>query len=223
MLGWVLWKSFAMVCLTILGTAQSEVEESQNRSELGTPAFGEDVYSVAMTCKQTIFQRWTGPNALDEIGTLVNMTLDAAKEDGSLYGENTTYADATRALVERQLASCVVSITRGDLLTAESPGGLSESDVDRLLGSTAIGTNLTEKQKEMVDNAMKNERRRDGESPAILGIQVHTVPWWGQILYMLGVVAAACYVVFLAIRKLTKKDKEKKEEKAKKDAKKKGS
>merc|ERR1711918_120045 len=88
----------------------------------------------------------------------------------------------------------------------------SESAMDRILGGAALNFNLTEEEYVTIDNAYRNQVAST-EAPALLGIQVHRVPWWLQILYMIGVVAALAWVIMKAVTALTARDREKEKEK----------
>eukprot|EP00439_Symbiodinium_sp_Y106_P041115 s1900_g5.t1 len=59
--------------------------------------------------------------------------------------------------------------------------------------------------RELYDKALAGEAS-NSEAPSIMG--VHRVPLALQLLYMVGVVAAVSYVVFLVVRQLTARDKE---------------
>merc|ERR1712187_673360 len=96
-------------------------------------------------------------------------------------------------------------------LASDKGGGLSDAAVDRLLGGPATSFNLTTEDFNDYDNAIKNEVSIKKDAPSILGVQVDRVPWWLQIVYMVGVVVAMCYVVMLAVNKLMARDKEKEE------------
>merc|ERR1712083_1292076 len=110
------------------------------------------------------------------------------------------YTTATRLLAERQLASCAREITTADL-KADMAAGLSDAAVERLLGGTATSFNLSAQDQEDYDKAIRGDTVRK-ESPSILGVQVHNIPLWLQLVYMIAVVAAISYVVMLAVRKL---------------------
>merc|ERR1719407_232732 len=78
-----------------------------------------------------------------------------------------------------------------------------------------VSYNMTEEERDTMDDAFRNQQANSGE-PALLGIQVHRVPWWLQIIYMIGVVAALAWVIMKAVGKLTERDRSKEEEIAKK-------
>merc|ERR1712070_166177 len=118
------------------------------------------------------------------------------------------YSEATRILAVAQLASCARTVTLADV-EADTSGSLSEIAVERLLGGPqAVGFNLTEEEHQTIDDAFRNQQA-SSEAPALLGIQVHRVPWWLQILYMIGVVAALAWVIMKAVTALTARDREK--------------
>merc|ERR1712039_53605 len=153
------------------------------------------------------------------IGMLVNESILKSTEALAAAGANETeangslkpelnYTTATRLLAERQLKSCSQEITTADL-AADQGAGLSDAAVERLLGGTAFEFKLTEVDLLEYDKAIKEEVSLRREAPSILGVQVHNVPWWLQILYMVGVLAALIYVVMLAVNKLMARDKEK--------------
>mmetsp|Transcript_46847 Transcript_46847/g.111483 ORF Transcript_46847/g.111483 Transcript_46847/m.111483 type:complete len:233 (-) Transcript_46847:56-754(-) len=166
-----------------------------------------DSVAVMLACKRAIWKKWSSATAFEEIGALVNETIDKSRPD--LDGEPTlNYSEATRVLAERQLASCARMATAADVEADKAPGGLAETAVERLLGGVAKEFNLTDADREAFSDAFRQERV-DTDAPELLGIQVHRVPWWLQIIYIVAVLAAVCYVVYLVVIRLTSKDKEK--------------
>merc|ERR1711865_687747 len=142
------------------------------------------------------------------VGEMVNETIKATLIDGNESTPSMNYSEATKALAVAQLASCARSVTIVDAATDEK-GSLSEDAVERLLGgSTSLGFNLTEEEHHTMDDAFRNQVY-SSEAPSLMGIQVHSIPWWLQIVYMLGVVGALSYVIMKAVGSLSARDKEK--------------
>mmetsp|Transcript_90889 Transcript_90889/g.266107 ORF Transcript_90889/g.266107 Transcript_90889/m.266107 type:complete len:228 (-) Transcript_90889:164-847(-) len=197
----------AILCGTTLRVAAAEERAAGAEADDEQPApVPEAERSRAMlVCKHAIWKKWSG--GLEEIGALVNQTLEDAKLMGNVSELALNYTEATRELAFRQLASCSREVTAADL-EADKAGSLSEAAVDRLLGGPATGFNLTDEDRELFDKALRIEIV-NAEAPSILGIQVHRVPWWLQILYMVGVVAAVSWVVLLVVQRLTAREKEK--------------
>ncbi|CAE8610627.1 unnamed protein product [Polarella glacialis] len=168
-----------------------------------------------LACRSAILRKWS--SGFEEIGALVNSTLDAASAADGKSEAGMDYNKAARVLAERQMAACSREVTAADV-QAHKAGGLSEAAVERLLGGTALGFQLTEEDQKAYDKAF-SEEIVSSEAPSIMGVQVHRVPLWLQILYMVAVIAAISYVVLLVVRQLTQRDKEKAEraEKARKE------
>merc|ERR1712113_267259 len=106
-------------------------------------------------------------------------------------------------------------ITMSDL-EADKGKGLSEAAVNRLTGGLAAGLNLSQEDYESFDKTFRAEKK-DGDGPQVMGIKVHHVPWWLQILYMIGVVGAMTWVVLMGVKKLGTRDREKEERKLQKE------
>jgi len=201
--------------------AESAAKEDDSEADAMQPqqnATPAERDKMMVTCKHVVWRKWS-MGQMEEIGELVNETIDKAGDKAVVDADGNesnasepklNYSEATRALATAQLASCARSVTLADV-EADAGGSLSETAVERLLGGAAIGFNLTAEEHEVMDSAFKNRMADDGYGPALLGIQVHRVPWWLQIIYMLGVVGALCYVVMTAVGKLTERDREKSE------------
>lgn len=193
----------------------AEVETDGGDAESVERVAEKDRGRAVLACKYAMWKKWS--NGMEEIGALVNTTMDASRPADNIDGEPTmNYSEATRTLAYRQLASCIREITAADL-DAHKSNTLSDSAAERLLGGPALGSNLSAEDRKAYDQALKGERV-DGVAPSIMGVQVHRVPWWMQILYMLLVVAALCWVIKIAVERLTSRERE---EKARKEAKKK--
>merc|ERR1712176_1096054 len=106
--------------------------------------------------------------------------MGTVDENGTQSEPTMNYSEATRMLAIAQLASCARSVTLADIAAASS-GELSDSAAERLLGGPALGFNLSEEEKELFESAVKNQQT-DADAPQLLGIQVHNVPVWLQIL-----------------------------------------
>eukprot|EP00747_Dinoflagellata_sp_TGD_P185997 gnl/TRDRNA2_/TRDRNA2_42805_c0_seq1.p1 gnl/TRDRNA2_/TRDRNA2_42805_c0~~gnl/TRDRNA2_/TRDRNA2_42805_c0_seq1.p1 ORF type:complete len:161 (+),score=46.45 gnl/TRDRNA2_/TRDRNA2_42805_c0_seq1:2-484(+) len=155
---------------------------------------------------------------MDPVGALVNSTIEESRPDPDAE-PTMNYTEAARVLAERQLASCYRTVNAADVEADNGPGGLSDDAADRLLGGLAVGYNITDEEWDVINKALSAETTAS-EAPQILGIQVHSVPLFLQILYILGVGAAVCFVVRLVVQQLTKREREKEEEKnTKKEAK----
>jgi len=182
-------------------------EEASEAAEQLVPLKKEDRPRALIACKHAIWKKWSG--GLEEIGSLVNATVEASRrapnEEPAL-----NYSQATRVLAERQLASCSREITAADLEVDKS-GSLSDAAVDRLLGGPAAdNTGLSTEEKELFDKAFRGEIANT-DAPSIMGVQVHKVPVWLQVLYMVGVIAAVSCLVMFIVQRLTARDKEKQE------------
>merc|ERR1712151_1442734 len=117
--------------------------------------------------------------------------LPVTEEDGTLKPE-LNYTIATRKLAERQLASCAREFTTADL-KAEKGVGLSDAAVDRLLGGPASASTFSEEDFAAYDKAIREEVSHRQGGTAILRIQVHNIPHWPQIVYMIAVVVVMVY------------------------------
>jgi len=203
----------AATVLSSLGVARAEEDanttDTEGKVATVDPA---DKQRAMLACKHAIWKKWS--SGLEDVGVLINETMDASRPNGTDSEATLNYTQAARLLAERQLASCSTEVTAADL-EADKGGGLSDAAVERLLGGAAAGFNLTEQDRDLLDQAIKGEIV-NSEAPAILGVQVHSIPVWLQICYMLGVIAAVSYVVLLVVRSLTSRDKGK-AEKAKKE------
>jgi len=181
------------------------------------PARKEDRARAMLACRRALWKKWSG--GPEEIGALVNQTLEDSRTESNNFTPTLNYTEASQLLAERQLAACSREVTMADL-EADKGGSLSEAAVDRLIGGLASGFNLTEEDRELFEKASRSEHV-NSEAPSIVGIQVHRVPWWLQILYIVGVVAATCYFVMFVARSLTAREKEKvRQKEEKKEAKK---
>ncbi|CAE8720941.1 unnamed protein product, partial [Polarella glacialis] len=94
-----------------------------------------------LACRSAILRKWS--SGFEEIGALVNSTLDAASAADGKSEAGMDYNKAARVLAERQMAACSREVTAADV-QAHKAGGLSEAAVERLLGGTALGFQLTE-------------------------------------------------------------------------------
>jgi len=159
-----------------------------------------------VVCKHAIWKKWSsGASAMEDIGELVNATIaHSAGIDGNSPNK-LNYSEATRVLAVAQLANCVRTVTLADVET-DTAGSLSETAVERILGGSAVGLNMTEEELEFMDDAFKTQQSNT-EAPALLGIQVHSIPLPLQIIYMVGVVGALCYVIMKAVGMLSATDK----------------
>jgi hypothetical protein len=159
-----------------------------------------------VVCKHAIWKKWSsGASAMEDIGELVNATIaHSAGIDGDA-ATKLNYSEATRVLAVAQLANCVRTVTLADVET-DSAGSLSETAVERILGGSAVGLNMTEEEMEFMDDAFKTQQS-NSEAPQLLGVQVHNIPLPLQILYMVGVVGALCYVIMKAVGSLSAGDK----------------
>uniref|UniRef100_A0A7S1RH42 Uncharacterized protein n=1 Tax=Alexandrium catenella TaxID=2925 RepID=A0A7S1RH42_ALECA len=207
-LRWCGWAAIAVACTsgTVSRVAAAEDPAGADPDDKPPAPVPESERARAMlVCKNAIWKKWSG--GLEEIGALVNQSREDLASMGNASEQPMNYSEAARALALRQLASCSREVTAVDL-EATKAGSLSDSAVDRLLGGPALGFSLTDEDKELFDKALRSEIV-NAEAPSILGIQVHRVPWWLQILYMVGVVALVSYVVFFVVQRLTARDKEK--------------
>jgi len=205
-------------CFAENATTDPLDDDGDNATQKG-PETPEDYGRLMMACKQAVVKKWSA--GVDEVGVLVNMTMDLSRPNGSDSESEPTlnYTEATRVLAERMLTACTREVTMADAEAVREPGGLTETAVDRLLnGATepsALETNMTEKERDTWEKALKGELVND-EAPAILGIKVHRVPVWLQCLYLIGVVVAVAYLVSIVVKKLTSHDREKEEERERK-------
>merc|ERR1719506_3668471 len=165
-----------------------EIQPQQN----ATPA---ERAKMMVTCKHAIWKKWS--SSMEEVGDAVNATIASSFDEHNESKPQHNYSEATRILATAQLANCARAVTLADV-EADEKGSLSETAVERLLGGSALGFNLTEQEYDTMDAAFKNQQV-NSEAPALLGIQVHRVPWWLQILYMIGVVAALFWVIMKAV------------------------
>lgn len=183
------------------------------------PETPEDYGRLMLACRHAVWKKWSAN--VEDVGTLVNMTIDLSRPSGPESEPTLNYTEATRVLAERMLATCTREVTMADADALRGPGGLSETAVERLLnGATepaVLETNLTTQERETWDKALKGELVND-EAPAIMGVKVHNIPVWLQCFYLIAVFAAASYVVMLAVNKLTSHDREKEEERERKRA-----
>jgi hypothetical protein len=193
-------------------TAENATEEdagmeAQNVTE-------QDRAKMMIACRTAIWKKWS--SNMQEVGELVNMTLAQNVTVGEDGNETTTmnYSEATRILAVAQLASCARSVTLADIAAATS-GELSDAAAERLLGGPALGLELTEEEKQAFDNAVKNHQT-DSDAPQMFGVQVHNVPLFLQIFYMVAVVGAMFFVVLKVQGMLTSREKEKAETQEKK-------
>mmetsp|Transcript_98832 Transcript_98832/g.313712 ORF Transcript_98832/g.313712 Transcript_98832/m.313712 type:complete len:225 (+) Transcript_98832:86-760(+) len=205
-LRWPGWAGLALTCGAALVAAAAEEPAAGGDDEKPpAPVSEADRGRAMLLCKHAIWKKWSG--GLEEIGALVNQSREDVESSGNSSQTALNYTEATRALALRQLASCSREVTAADL-EADKAGTLSEAAADRLLGGPALGFSLLDEERELYDKAFRSEIV-NAEAPSILGIQVHRVPWWLQILYMVGVVAAVSYVVLLVVQRLTAREKEK--------------
>lgn len=188
-------------------SATVEVDEEEAPAPPVTP---EERGRQLVACKHAILKKWASDT--EEIGLLVNETIDKSRPDPDAE-PSLNYTEATRVLALRQLASCSRGVRPTDI-EADRGGGLGDGAVERLLGGAAVDFNLTEDESDLYDKAFKGELVND-EAPAILGMQVHKLPLFMQIFYLVGVIALVSWVVLMVVKMLTGDKKAEKKEKKK--------
>ncbi|CAK9066174.1 unnamed protein product [Durusdinium trenchii] len=148
-----------------------------------------------LLCKAALWRKWSerGP---EEVSALVKSTMQGREE--------LSYEQTARMLAERQLAQCAREVTSADL-EAHAAGRLSDAVVDRLVAIEGSEPTLSAEDREQFEAAGSGS----SEGPSILGVQVHRIPVGLQLLYMILVVVAVSYVVFMVVRQLTARDKAK--------------
>ncbi|CAK0860268.1 unnamed protein product [Prorocentrum cordatum] len=220
-MGWRRWCRTAAVvaaCAASGGSSGSvlvaaEAGPADAEDDRPQPVAPGDRPKALLACKHAIWRKWS--QGWEEIQDLVNATIEATKAN-STAEPTVNYTEATRLLAERQLAFCAHEITAADL-EADKGSGLSDMATERLLGGPAFEVAMSDADRLAFDEAFAGEIA-ETEAPSIMGVQVHRVPWWLQILYMIGVVVLLSYVVMLAVGQLTQRDKVQEEAKRKKIA-----
>mmetsp|Transcript_2035 Transcript_2035/g.5144 ORF Transcript_2035/g.5144 Transcript_2035/m.5144 type:complete len:225 (-) Transcript_2035:40-714(-) len=178
----------------------------------------EDRPKALLVCKHAIWKKWSG--GMEDISILVNATIASSRPNGEDSAPALNYAEAARLLAERQLATCIREVTAADI-EVDKAGSLSDTAVDRMLGgpAPAEGLRLDAAEKDQFDQAFRSEVV-NSDAPSIMGVQVHQVPRWLQMAYLVGVILAMCGVLYVVVQRLTARDREKHEKE--KEKKKKG-
>merc|ERR1712146_468451 len=102
----------------------------------------------------------------------------------------------------------------GDMIHGNT---LKDADAARLL-TEAEGEKFTLDDEEFLQKGLAGEMF-EGDAPSIMGVQVHKVPFAVQLLYIVGVGAAVCFMVSKLVKSLVQdKDAEKAKKKAEKEA-----
>mmetsp|Transcript_19054 Transcript_19054/g.53342 ORF Transcript_19054/g.53342 Transcript_19054/m.53342 type:complete len:209 (-) Transcript_19054:166-792(-) len=162
----------------------------------------EDRPQALLVCKHAIWKKWSG--GMEDISILVNATIASSRPKGEDSALALNYAEVTAADIE-----------------VDKAGSLSDTAVDRLLGgpAPAEGLRLDAAEKDQFDQAFRSEVV-NSDAPSIMGVQVHQVPRWLQMAYLVGVILAMCGVLYVVVQRLTARDREKHEKE--KEKKKKG-
>mmetsp|Transcript_70025 Transcript_70025/g.167268 ORF Transcript_70025/g.167268 Transcript_70025/m.167268 type:complete len:200 (+) Transcript_70025:56-655(+) len=178
--------------LLLASAVTALVAEAEAEPDPAPPERGQ----ALLVCRTALWRRWS--SGMEEVQAMVNSSLQDPK----------SYEKAARQLAEKQMAACSREATAADVHALRS-GGLGDAAVERLLAAS-LGPDLSAEDRELYDKALAGEAS-NSEAPSIMGVQVHRVPLALQLLYMVGVVAAVSYVVFLVVRQLTARDKAKAE------------